>query len=84
MTSYITLQLQQKPSEENPIFLPSDSKSDWLLAKMFIKNADCIEHQAVHHLMNTHLLGEVFAIATYRNLPVVHPIYKVSLRIVEF
>lgn len=30
-------QLQQEPSETNPIFLPSDSKTDWLLAKFFIK-----------------------------------------------
>lgn len=74
---FVSTKLHQQPSEENPIFLPSDLEMDWLLAKMFIHNADAIDHQAVHHLMNTHFLGEAFAVATLRCLPVVHPMYKV-------
>ena len=70
-------QLHQQPSKENPIFLPSDPDTDWLLAKMYIKNVDAMDHQSVHHFMNTHFLAEVFAIATYRNFPVIHPLYKV-------
>ena len=73
-----TTQLQQQPSEENPIFLPSDTETDWLLAKLFIKNADSIQHQSVHHLMNTRLLVQGFALATLRNLPSIHPLYKVG------
>ncbi|XP_070705990.1 polyunsaturated fatty acid lipoxygenase ALOX15B-like [Pempheris klunzingeri] len=30
----IPIQLHQQPSEQNPIFLPSDLETDWLLAKM--------------------------------------------------
>ncbi|KAK7884631.1 hypothetical protein WMY93_027754 [Mugilogobius chulae] len=75
----IAIQLYQKPAEDNPIFLPSDLETDWLLAKMFIKNAVIMEHQSVNHLMNTHLLVEVFIIAMLRNLPTVHPIYKCSV-----
>lgn len=71
------LQLQQEPSEENPIFLPSDSESDWLQAKMFIKNADALDHPTVHHLMNTHFLAEVYTVATCCNLSEAHPVYKV-------
>ncbi|XP_075869586.1 hydroperoxide isomerase ALOXE3-like [Nelusetta ayraudi] len=72
----IAIQLQQQPSEKNPIFLPSDSETDWLLAKMFIKNVDIMDHETVHHLMNTHFLAEVFALATHRCFPEIHPLYK--------
>ncbi|XP_054617012.1 hydroperoxide isomerase ALOXE3-like [Dunckerocampus dactyliophorus] len=72
----IAIQLQQQPSEQNPIFLPSDSETDWLLAKMFIKNADMMDHQANHHFKDTHFLSEVWVTSLIRNFPVIHPIYK--------
>ncbi|XP_037606919.1 hydroperoxide isomerase ALOXE3-like [Sebastes umbrosus] len=72
----IAIQLHQQPSEQNPIYLPSDSETDWLLVKMFIKNADSMDHQAVHHFLNTHYLAEVYAVAAYRSFSVIHPLYK--------
>ncbi|XP_017208558.3 hydroperoxide isomerase ALOXE3 isoform X1 [Danio rerio] len=70
----IAIQLQQEASEHSPVFLPSDSELDWLTAKLYVRNADCLEHQAALHLRS--LLAETFTLSLLRNLPTVHPIHK--------
>ncbi|KAJ3603424.1 hypothetical protein NHX12_029513, partial [Muraenolepis orangiensis] len=72
------MNLLQQPAKENNLFLPSDTETDWLLAKMFIKNADSIHHQSINHLLNTHFVVHGCALATLRNLPLIHPLYKVG------
>ncbi|XP_049612604.1 hydroperoxide isomerase ALOXE3-like isoform X2 [Syngnathus scovelli] len=75
----IAIQVHQEPSEKNPIFLPSDSETDWLLAKIFVKNANMITHQAISHLKNTHFLSEVWAMSLFRNISAIHPIHKLLI-----
>ncbi|KAM6915632.1 hydroperoxide isomerase ALOXE3-like [Xenentodon cancila] len=75
----IAIQLHQQPSKQNPIFLPSDPETDWLLAKLFFKSADALEYEVVHHFLKTHHLAEIFAVAAFRSFPVIHPLYKLLI-----
>ena len=72
----IAIQLGQTPGQECPIWTPNDNKNDWLLAKMWFRNADYQVHQMKSHLAMTHLLVEPIAIAMHRCLPSVHPVHK--------
>ncbi|CAH1245138.1 ALOX5 [Branchiostoma lanceolatum] len=72
----LAIQLYQKPGPHTTIWTPADPQCDWMLAKMFLRNADAQVHLFVSLFLKTNLLNETFAVATYRQLPSAHPVFK--------
>jgi len=52
------------------------AKDDWMRAKLMVQCADLTQHELIAHLGDTHLAMEAFAIATPRQLPQNHPLYR--------
>ncbi|KAM9348490.1 polyunsaturated fatty acid lipoxygenase ALOX15B [Symphorus nematophorus] len=75
----IAIQLQQTPGPQNPVFLPCDACCDWLLAKIWVHNADFQCHQLVSHYLRTHMVGELCCVATLRQLPELHPLHQLLM-----
>ena len=76
----IAIQLTSSKDDvgETITYTPEDDHgtvSDWLLAKTWVKVSDANVHQFGEHVCS-HLILEAVAIAIMRNLPSVHPLYK--------
>ena len=69
----IAIQCGQDPAT-NPIVTPNSGTWAWRIAKTIVQVADANHHELISHLGLTHLLLEVFAMATERQLAKDHPL----------
>lgn len=67
--------IQLKPNDRDYLFV-SEQSDDWMLAKMYVRNAGFSIHEWIYHFLYTHGSVEPFQIAAYRCLSIAHPIYK--------
>lgn len=67
-----------------PIFTPKDTKSQWMYAKMVVRNADSQFHQLCDHWLNAHAISEVNSIAINRSLSRVHPLYRLLINHLKY
>lgn len=71
----VAIQCGQTPADY-PVITPSTGADAWLMAKTVVQIADANFHEAVTHFARTHLLVESFVIATHRQLPATHFLFK--------
>jgi arachidonate 5-lipoxygenase len=69
-----------RDAETAPVFTPNDGEYDWLAAKVYVRCSEGNTHQMVGHALRTHFVAEPFVMATMRNLPDPHPVYKLLRR----
>ncbi len=51
----------------------------WLLAKIWVNSLDGQYQEIVSHLMESHQISELFAVAFFRNLACNHPVNQVFI-----
>lgn len=67
---------------DQPIFTPSSDGATewgWQMAKTVVQFADGNYHELYVHLARTHLVMEAFAVATWRHLAEVHPLWALLI-----
>lgn len=62
--------------EPGQVLTQNSDRNAWMRAKLYVQVADITHHELITHLGDTHLAMEAFAIATPRQLPVNHPVYR--------
>lgn len=74
----VAIQTGQDPAKHN-IFVRNTQKSyywGWQMAKYVVQVAEETYHEIFTHLAYTHLISEVFSVATVRNLSSEHVLYR--------
>ncbi|CAK8694229.1 unnamed protein product [Clavelina lepadiformis] len=75
----IAIQLWQQPGVNNLVWTPDDSDCDWLLAKMYFRNAEANVQMIVEKIFHCHFVLEPFVVGLLRCLSQNHPVHKLLL-----
>jgi len=72
----LAIQLAPAGFTGHAVVTPLDPPAHWLLARCHAQSADAHYHEAVYHLLETHMVSEVFALCTARHLHPDHPLHQ--------
>lgn len=72
----IAIRLRTPRSGIDVVVTPLDRPADWLLARCHAQSADAHYHEGVFHLLETHMVSEVFALCNARQLHPDHPLQQ--------
>ncbi len=74
--------IQLKPRDllrNNPVFTPLNGYWDWRMARAHVQASDSHYHESISHLLETHLVSEIFAVTTHRQLHPDHPLSQLLM-----
>ncbi len=80
----IAIRLLPEKQAPDAVFCPLDPEPEWLLARAHAQAADAHIHQAVYHLLETHMVSEATAICAARELAPMHPVSQLLTPHFEF
>ena len=72
----VPLFIQSHIKENSFVVTPDDGKYEWKLAKRMFEGFNSMEQTVGEHLLESHLVLEVFAVAAYKSFSYNHPVYK--------
>ncbi|MEM7413774.1 MAG: lipoxygenase family protein [Myxococcota bacterium] len=79
----IQIDQPQPDGDYNPVYYPDDDWG-WQTAKLYVEAADASHHLGCGHIQRCHLMMEAFCIATPRQLPESHCVYKLLYPHMQF
>lgn len=74
--------IRTSPGADAQVAVPGQGWG-WAIAKHAVESADIVHFEPVTHLGHTHLVLEVAGLATFRHLPLYHPVARLLMAHVE-
>jgi len=75
----VIIELANSKRQPSVVYTPRDPPAVWQVAKAIFLSVDCGWHQLISHWLRTHACAEPYLIATRRQLPVTHPVFRLLM-----